>query len=512
MGASGRPQTIDNNANFQAGLFRPPQSANHSRTASLNANLGASGSPSTQRGPGQGAPPVASRTGGAAAPLSGGGANAGGAPWKGYPDYLLDRPKEPYLSRRDRDAIATKNAFAYASATSTAGPDAGTSLDPDRAAAAQGRSANSVSPALAKKEVSPNVQHAQAPANLPQQSGAGADVQPSALDPELTAHDGQQAGIKRKRSDFGENLPPNLAQGRTQHPQHQGVPHPQQQQPPAPQAMQIVTLQSHRGTTGPLFSAEDIKGAALRPPLMAVRSDLVVRALHKIASQQAHAQNNGTQPPVPPFLGRVVYDPFLDPADLLDGELLRQGVGGKVEIWLDTEWLQGEVWEAGAPSHPASSVPPSPDLADEDEAPDAAGQDETMEIDGQQRLLPSKQPEDASPCWTLWDLPPLRNRKIWGTDVYTDDSDILAACIHSGWLRLGSTAPLFGTPQAEPTNKRKKRRKALKHRSLKITIVVAPKLIKYEGSLRAGVRSRSWGNGHDGVSYAIESVELIEVS
>lgn len=52
----------------------------------------------------------------------------------------------------------------------------------------------------------------------------------------------------------------------------------------------------------------------------------------------------------------------------------------------------------------------------------------------------------------------------------------------------------------------------MRHRSLRITIVVAPKLVKYEGSLRAGVRSRSWGNSHDGVSYAIESVELVEVS
>lgn len=48
------------------------------------------------------------------------------------------------------------------------------------------------------------------------------------------------------------------------------------------------------------------------------------------------------------------------------------------------------------------------------------------------------------------------------------------------------------------------------HRALKITIVIAPKLIKYEGSLRAGVWSRSWGNTHDGVSYAIESVVLVE--
>lgn len=226
-----------------------------------------------------------------------------------------------------------------------------------------------------------------------------------------------------------------------------------------------------------------------------------------------------------------MYDPFIDPAQLLDADLLRKGVGGKVEIWLDTEWLKGEVWEAGAPSHPAVSHPPSPasdDMnVDEDSKLTVAAQTEGMQIDGGGAVSPAAETplqstvvqrrEDLPPSWTLWDLIPLKERKIWGTDVYTDDSDILAACIHSGWLRLGSTAPLFGASSAADNEalqkrRRRKRKPNMDHRSLKITIVIAPKLIKYEGSLRAGVWSRSWGNTHDGVSYAIESVELIEVS
>jgi len=198
---------------------------------------------------------------------------------------------------------------------------------------------------------------------------------------------------------------------------------------------------------------------------------------------------------------------------MLDADLLRQGVGGKLEIWLDTDWLEGETWEAGAPSHPATNVSP----VTEEATPGAEVKEDTdaegMDIDDH-----STKTEGEMPAWTLWDLPPLRSRKIWGTDVYTDDSDILAACIHSGWLRLGSTAPLFSQqPSSEKgdrsSSKRQTKKPATnKHRSLKITIVVAPKLIKYEGSLRAGVRSRCWGNSHDGVSYAIESVELVEVS
>lgn len=255
---------------------------------------------------------------------------------------------------------------------------------------------------------------------------------------------------------------------------------------------------------GPLFTPEDVKGAALRPPLMVVRSDLVVRALHKRSHPNSLASASTSHTPA--FLGRITYDPFLEPAEMLDADLLRQGVGGKIEIWLDTKWLEGETWEAGAPSHPATDVSPVAD----DNGAKADVQDEGMDIDENAETT-----EDASPVWTLWDLPPLRSRKIWGTDVYTDDSDILAACIHSGWLRLGSTAPLFGqqlSSTKESSSKRKSKKTApFRERSLKITIVVAPKLIKYEGSLRAGVRSRCWGNSHDGVSYAIESVELVEV-
>lgn len=320
-----------------------------------------------------------------------------------------------------------------------------------------------------------------------------------------------QNGHKRKHSDAQEHTPSQLAK--------QATPQP----PPA-------TLHALRQREGPLFTAEDIKGAALRPPLMIVRSDNVVKALHRLSAQH-HAASPGSPPTTASFIGRVVYDPFIDPAQLLDADLLRKGVGGKVEIWLDTEWLKGEVWEAGAPSHPAVSHPPSPSSddmnGDSDDKPNGVANGNSMQVDDSKVHSPAsdvplqttavQRREDLPPSWTLWDLVPLKERKIWGTDVYTDDSDILAACIHSGWLRLGSTAPLFGATSAadnEATQKRqrRKRKPSLEHRSLKITIVIAPKLIKYEGSLRAGVWSRSWGNSHDGVSYAIESVELVEVS
>lgn len=387
---------------------------------------------------------------------------------------------------------------------------------------AQGHHASPAGPGQAqqavdrKPEVSPQLaaQQAVVPKAI---DGAGGVVSPkyNALGPHtvVNALSLLQNGQKRKLSDEQEYASQIAKQSHST---------PQPQPPPA-------TLHALRHREGPLFTAEDIKGAALRPPLMIVRSDNVVKALHKLSAQ--HLAAFPTSPATAPFIGRVIYDPFLDPAQLLDGDLLRKGVGGKVEIWLDTEWLKGEVWEAGAPSHPAVSHPPSP--SSDDMNPDRDGKmngvvhSDGMQVDESVSLSPvSETPlqttavqrrEDLPPSWTLWDLVPLKERKIWGTDVYTDDSDILAACIHSGWLRLGSTAPLFGATsaadnEATQRRKRRKRKPTLDHRSLKITIVIAPKLIKYEGSLRAGVWSRSWGNSHDGVSYAIESVELVEVS
>lgn len=336
-----------------------------------------------------------------------------------------------------------------------------------------------------------------------------------------------QLGQKRKRSDDAQ--PASVGRTAAGESATQQAPAPPATTPaqiipptstPAAPQLEQATVDAQPPTakrrSGPLFGPEDVKGAALRPPLMAVRSDLVVRALHKISHQQTVA--SGTMH-TPPFLGRFVYDPFIDPAVLLDADLMKRGVGGKAEIWLDTNWLRGEIWEAGAPAHPAASRATSPSTDKPEEAVPENAEDADMEAEETADKERLRNADD--PAWTLWDLPPLRSRKIWGTDVYTDDSDILAACIHSGWLRLGSTAPLFSVgksdaestaPGTQPAKKARKARKASlpKQRSLKITIVVAPRLIKYEGSLRAGVRSRSWGNSHDGVSFAIESVELVE--
>lgn len=147
----------------------------------------------------------------------------------------------------------------------------------------------------------------------------------------------------------------------------------------------------------------------------------------------------------------------------------------------------------------------------------------TMEILIPGRYLPS--PPDHSRGWAVrgekeWDegvseagrrvmsrIPGFSERRLWGSDVYTDDSDILAVMIHSSWLRPIPAAfdPYGETPA--PINRTRRAQD-----DLKVLIRVAPKLIRYVASERAGFVSRGWGNSHDGVSYVIETVSRVEVS
>ena len=44
---------------------------------------------------------------------------------------------------------------------------------------------------------------------------------------------------------------------------------------------------------------------------------------------------------------------------------------------------------------------------------------------------------------------------------------------------------------------------------LAVTLRVMPKLIKYQGSIRHRIKSRTWSTGHDGVSFKIESIRKL---
>ncbi|KAG5513217.1 hypothetical protein PMAC_001587 [Pneumocystis sp. 'macacae'] len=81
----------------------------------------------------------------------------------------------------------------------------------------------------------------------------------------------------------------------------------------------------------------------------------------------------------------------------------------------------------------------------------------------------------------------IKRRALWGTDIYTDDSDIVAILLHTGRL--------------------KKKRPSC---DAIVKVRVLPRLIKYSGSLRHNIMSRGWKTKHDGESIMIEDFKWVE--
>ncbi len=86
-------------------------------------------------------------------------------------------------------------------------------------------------------------------------------------------------------------------------------------------------------------------------------------------------------------------------------------------------------------------------------------------------------------------------RRVWGTDVYTDDSDLGLVLIHAGWVRWVPNTP----------------KEATDHDVVYVTVRIVPRLVRYTATERNGVRTRGWGNGHDGLSIVVEGVSRTSV-
>jgi len=128
------------------------------------------------------------------------------------------------------------------------------------------------------------------------------------------------------------------------------------------------------------------------------------------------------------------------------------------------------------------------------------------------------------------------DRCLWGTDVYTDDSDPLAAAIHAGWIR-GEWASDLDTAQLDlalapapgpddaplvvpdemtaPPHQGDAAPAAAgvvppPDLDLQITLLILPKLRRYTSSVRHGIASRDWPGSHDGFSYAIHKLRWVD--
>lgn len=113
-------------------------------------------------------------------------------------------------------------------------------------------------------------------------------------------------------------------------------------------------------------------------------------------------------------------------------------------------------------------------------------------------------------------------RRLWGTDIYTDDSDVVAVLKHCGFVKdrgdetylqlnedlkslLGEEEIKEYTPgNTELSVERKENGSG----DVEVDLLILPTLRKYCGSFRNGINSRSW-NGHDGVSIAVHSVRFL---
>lgn len=139
-------------------------------------------------------------------------------------------------------------------------------------------------------------------------------------------------------------------------------------------------------------------------------------------------------------------------------------------------------------------------------------------------------------------------RALWGTGVYTDDSDPVAAAIHSGFIRgewgedvdvslldleikdqhqhaphsangtnvdSSSKVTADSKVKTEPevknnTNKRKTPPVPPPDKDLHITLLILPPLERYESSVMYGLKSRAWGDNHDGMSFKVERIEWVD--
>uniref|UniRef100_A0A0C9QUU9 TSA: Wollemia nobilis Ref_Wollemi_Transcript_7916_3074 transcribed RNA sequence n=1 Tax=Wollemia nobilis TaxID=56998 RepID=A0A0C9QUU9_9CONI len=85
----------------------------------------------------------------------------------------------------------------------------------------------------------------------------------------------------------------------------------------------------------------------------------------------------------------------------------------------------------------------------------------------------------------------VKGSQLWGTDIYTDDSDLVAVLMHTGYYRPTATPP----PPAI--------------HELRATIRVLPPQDSYTSTLRNSVRSRAWGAA-SGCSYQVERCRIMK--
>jgi hypothetical protein len=117
-------------------------------------------------------------------------------------------------------------------------------------------------------------------------------------------------------------------------------------------------------------------------------------------------------------------------------------------------------------------------------------------------------------------------RFLWGSGIYSDDSDPIAAAIHSGFIK-GAWSDCVDMALLEQVIKEQNPSIDVKQnvpfepveppdgKDLHITLLVLPQLERYAESVRYGVKSRTWPEEakdapHDGVSFMVLACEWVD--
>ena len=153
-----------------------------------------------------------------------------------------------------------------------------------------------------------------------------------------------------------------------------------------------------------------------------------------------------------------------------------------------------------------------------------------------------------------------QRRCLWGTDIYTDDSDILAVLVHLGKIppvlpegvepsMVLATSTIASLGKAEDVGAIKKGRGGTNakgksivtngsssnalappafvnlksngvspsetnylniNKDIVVDILILPPLEKYSSTVRNALKSRSWVKQHDGMSFMVHSVKNVE--
>ncbi|KAL0478590.1 hypothetical protein AKO1_008148 [Acrasis kona] len=92
------------------------------------------------------------------------------------------------------------------------------------------------------------------------------------------------------------------------------------------------------------------------------------------------------------------------------------------------------------------------------------------------------------------DADSIEERRVYGTDIYSEDSDLVGACQHVGLLRVTEL-----------------QRSASKIKGLLVSVKIHTPPHKFQATFRNNVRSRNWVNPPDATTngYSVESVKVL---